>query len=42
MKYHVWALDAQRFASVEEAQAAIRSLFAGPPVRSQARQGIAA
>lgn len=43
VKYHVWALDAQRFSSVEEAQAAIRGLFAGPPVRSNpAQAGLAA
>ena len=30
VKYHVWALDSQRFNSADEARAAIRKLMAKP------------
>ena len=30
VKYHVWALDSQRFSSADEARAAIRRLMAQP------------
>ena len=30
VKYHVWALDSQRFNSADEARAAIRKLMAAP------------
>ncbi|WEZ84516.1 hypothetical protein P6U16_07990 [Rhizobium sp. 32-5/1] len=41
VKYDVWALDAQRFRSVDEARAAIRQLFARQATRRISRPTLA-